>query len=795
MDYNNAINGYRKTKSIRYCSQCGTPVSADDKFCGKCGEKLNHDNTEAKSNNTQTQSYRSGIIYTDTQALATKFGVHRGTILALLNSYIENVSSYIDYRLLDVCEHLQRETVMPLSTMYGEKDWKAYHSILYKNYIFSQHELTEYLFIIGGEDIIPMPEIPSVFTIPDKIIPTDYLYAYSNVIPKGTIEIVNSISSQNICYHVGRLPLGTDATLDMLDDYLTRAGKMLGKGIPVQMTYAQSDPTWKRVSSKTISDISDNGLIPDVNVDASLCYENIFLSPFITVDTIDNVFNPYANLFYFNLHGSNDPQNPSFSGYDSNGENRQLYRGISPKSFQTTKFDNIVVTEACYGGKFRGLKTSQSMLLTALANSTLLYVGSSVVAIGSVDPNNDNANVYMCCADVLAKEFIRNLMGGRTAGEALTHTRYKLYNAKNLTNLLTILEFSLFGDPAMTAKFPKDIQESVEKVVVPKTLAAKGNFDKIYIENLYDNEPNSFLSFVRKKVDDRFNQVHSDIQDYLSTFGVKPRKLASVRRIRRGTDTQVLYTFNSDTYSTIIVSVDSNNNKQAMFSKERSVSERLNAGSRVSINYPAIFRRMCKRFGLISPSSVKMGDALYIYSPSAWCNNYDIQDLMIDNRVEDISKLQVETFNTMLDEAYRKRMSNRQIPNISIKSEQHIDFAALMNPLCLILENELRLSIWEYLRSIKLLPKINGKIRECTLGTMIFAMEKHPNVMERGGLSRSFSKKFNKELSEHRNSASHRGDISEEYFINFYNKFASIVNDEGFGKLMDMKYKYKPNKE
>ena len=775
------------------CRKCGSYVSPLDKYCGICGTMLIHENIETEVNDTKTQNYRSGIIYTDTQALATKFGVNRGHILDLLNNYIKNTSNYINYRLLDACEQLQRETMMPLTTLSSEKDWKAYHNILYKNYIFSQRKVTEYLFIIGGEDIIPMPEVPSVFTIPDKIIPTDFLYAYSNVIPKGTIEIINSVSSQDICYHVGRLPLGADATLDILEKYLTRAEKILGKGIPVQMTYAQSDPTWKRVSSKTISDISNNGLIPDINIDTSLCYENIFLSPFITVDTIDNVFNPYANLFYFNLHGSNDPQNPNFSGYDSNGEDRQLYRGISPKSFLTTKFDNIVVTEACYGGKFKGLRTSQSMLLTALANSTLLYIGSSVVAIGSIDPNDDNANVYMCCADVLAKEFIRNLMGGKTAGEALTHTRHKLYNAKNLTNLLTILEFSLFGDPAMTAKFPRDIQESVEKMAVPKTLAANRNFDKIYIEALYDDEPNSFLSFVRKKVDNRFNQIHSEIQNYLSTFGVKPRRLASVRKIRRGMDTQVLYTYDSDNYSTIIVAVDSSNNKQAMFSKERSVSERLSAGSRVSINYSEIFQRMCKRFGLISPSSVKIAEV--IYSPSVWSNRYGIQDLTIDGRVEEISKLQVETFNTMLNEAYRKRMSNSLIPNLSIKSEQQIDFAALMNPLCLILENELRLSIWEYLRSMNLLPKRNGKISESTLGTMIIAMGRHPNVMERGGLPKRFSKKFNKELLEYRNSASHRGDISEDFFIKFYNRFASIVNDEGFGKLMDMKYKYKPNKE
>ena len=154
------------------------------------------------------------------------------------------------------------------------------------------------------------------------------------------------------------------------------------------------------------------------------------MSPYITVDTVDNVFNPYANLFYFNLHGSNDPQNPNFMGCDTSEEDKTFYDGISPNSFKTTKFDNIIVTEACYGGKFKGLKTEKSMLLTSLTNQTLIYLGSSVVALGAADPKDDIVGVNMCCADVLAHEFIRNLMEGVTAGQALTHARYKLYNAK-----------------------------------------------------------------------------------------------------------------------------------------------------------------------------------------------------------------------------------------------------------------------------------------------------------------------------------------------------------------------------
>lgn len=775
------------------CHKCGSPVSNNDKFCGMCGTMLIHNSEKETLKIVKTQDCRSGIIYTDTRALATKFNVKRERIISILNDYIKKVSDSVNYHLLDACEHLQHETVIPLQTSNADKDWMEYHRVLYKNYIFNQRNVTNYLFIIGGEDIIPMPEIPNAFTIPDKFIPTDFLYAYNHIISKDTIEIVNSTSTKTICYYVGRLPLGTNATLDILEGYLNRSSKMMKEGIPVQMTYAQSDPTWKKVSSITISDISNGGLIPEVNVDSSLCYNNIFLSPYITVDTVDNVFNPYANLFYFNLHGSNNPQNPNFLGCDSSDEDRTFYDGISPKSFKTTKFDNIIVTEACYGGKFRGLKTEQSMLLTSLAHQTLIYLGSSVVALGSVDPKDDRVGVNMCCADVLAHAFIRNLIGGETAGEALMHTRYELYNAKNLSNLLTILEFSLFGDPAMTVKFPESIKEGEGKTTVPTTLAAKGNFERISVENVYTEEPKSFLSFVRQRVDDRFNQVHSDIQQYLAIYGVEPRRLATVKKFRRGRDAQVWYTYESDIYSTVIVVVDSDNNKTALFSKERTAADRFSAGRCVSINYMEIFKKMYRRFGLISPAAMKLGGGLYIYGFTTWEDNYEVEELALDSRIDEKSKLQVDTFNTMLDETYRIRMENYNMPGLTIKTppQSPIDFAALMNPLCLILENELRLSVYEHLKHKKKPPKNkDGKLLEPTFGVMTNAISDNLDEMSKVGIGMDFVDKL-KEFKQGRNDSAHFGNIDEKKFLIYYTLFASIVKDDTFEILMELKEKYK----
>ena len=797
MDYKNSIKDYKDSMSIKYCPQCGTPISIGDKFCGKCGTRINSSelvptfSAKGKEENEKLK----GLIMTDTVALAKKLNVSREVIIKTINNYINDVAFYIDYQLFDVHESLQQEASMPLFSSAKRKDWKAYHKILYSSRHLVFHDKTDYLFIIGGEDIIPMPEIPNAFETKDPTIPTDYLYSYDTVISKDTIEILNSTSRQIIHFHIGRLPLGTDANFEIFEKYLNRAKKMMGKGIPIQMTYAQCDPHWKRVSKRTIAQLDKHGLIPDVQVDSQLCHENIFLTPYITIETVKNVFNPYANLFYFNLHGSSDPSNPCFLGQGATSDDTEYYKAISPKSFEDTQFDNIIVTEACYGGKFQGLTTSGSMLLTAIANRTLIYLGSSVIAMGNVDPQDKAVTPSISCADVLAKEFIRFLVEGKTAGEAFTHTRHRLYNSRNKAELLTLLEFSLYGDPALSAKFPAEVKADSTVSETPLQLSDKGSYDRITCEIVYTDNSDSILSYVRQRVDRRFEEVNSEIQYYLSGYGVKPRRLTTIRRITYGMDTQYWYTYDTDIYGTVMVVVDSDKTKTALFTKQKSISDRIRAGQNISINYLEIFRRMSRRFGLIRPNDHKSEDKVYIYSLTVWRDKFGIEDLALDSRIDEKSKLQVATFNTMLDETYRKRMANYNTPGLTIKdgSLPPIDFAALMNPLCLIIENELRLSVYEYLKYIKKEPRRNGRILDPTIGVMANAIHKHPNVMSKVGIHESFGDKL-MNFTEGRNDSAHLGNINEDRFLELYTQFASIISDDTFCVLMELKETYNKNK-
>lgn len=770
------------------CPKCGSLILPEDKFCGICGTRIVHE--ELRSDfleASKTTDNHRGVIMTDTYALASKFNVARNVVIDILKKYIDDISAHINYQLLDVYEQLQQETYMPVFSSNNSKDWKAYHKILYRNGLVRFREKTEYLFIIGGEDVIPMPNIPNVFEITDTVIPTDFVYAYSSVLYKDTMEIINSVSSQIINYHVGRLPLGTDADISILKNYLERASKVVKDGIPIQMSYAQCDPTWKRVSKKTMSILDREGLIPNIKIDPFLCYENYFLSPYITVETVDNVFNPYANLFYFNLHGSNKQDTPCFLGRDINEDPDKFYPAISPTSFCNSKFDNIIVTEACYGGKFIDLPTDGSMLLTALANKTLIYLGSSVVAMGCNDPQDENEEPSTCCADVIAKEFVASLMEGKTAGEALTRSRYVLYNSSNKSQLLTMLEFSLYGDPSLKAKFPDSIKAKINPEPTPSKLSEKGG-EILSTDIVYSNKADSILSFVRQRVDLRFEEINSEIQHYLSGYGVKPRKLTTIRRVRNGQNTQHWYSYDTDIYGTVMVVVESDNKKTALFPKQRTVRDRLMAGRNISINYAAIFRKMSRRFGLIDAASIKLDEKIYLYSLTTWRDKYGMEDLCIDGRIEDESKLQVDTFNAILDESYRKRMSNNDIPGLSVKSSVNtIDFSALINPLSIIIETELRNSIILFLKRTRRLDVSKFRNpKKPMYREIVEAMKDNMDTMRRLNISESFIKLI-ADNRDYRNQAAHEGGIEEEDFMIFYDRFGKFISDKSFGRLMEIK--------
>lgn len=765
---------------MKICNNCGHAISDEDRFCGNCGKPTN------KSSNLfrhplleKERAQRSGLIFTDSSKLAQTLNVSRSIILSSLDNYIKTVAPYISYKLFDIANVSDNITskyyVSSFSQGKSTKGWRNYHQLLFKDKYFSFHNELEYLFIIGGDDVIPVPYMRNC--MPNKygeLVPTDILYGYKINTFSANEEDINTIIRSKLAYYVGRLPLSTDATFDQLQNYLGRAANYMEKGIPVQIAYAQADPHWKRVSMEVLSDLDQQQLLPDIQAPSSLLYKKVFLSPYVTCDTIDKAFNPYSNLYYFNMHGSGKPNAPQFFGESM--EDKSLYAGIDPQTIGCAKYDNIVVTEACYGGKHIGLATNMSMLLSSISNTTMLYLGSSVVAYGIIDNTFKNKS-DICSADIMAKEFIYSLMEGYSAGESVFKARRRLFNSQKggdtISNLLTIFEFSLYGDPALKALFPN--QRKVTTIYQDDTSDRLTN-DTLQYEEVYNENPTSILTMVRNKVDSSLQSLNDDIQKKLKEYGIETRQLASITKVRYGTMSQHVFTYKAYNGVEPVVIVDDYDHSKTLLMPKGIIEQNFNDARRLSIDYSSIFQSYCRRFGLISIEDNEQ--------PVLEGGGASIKTVYIDKRIEPKSKRQIKTFNAVLDQVYRPNMRNSNIASLSTKDCDY-DFSLLINPLAILLETELRLGLKALIKK-----EGSGWPSDPTLGSLVHSLMDNRHLLSRRGINGGFLSWIGN-VPEYRNPASHSGGITEEKFLNFYDLFIKIVSSPDFSKVLELKQNYK----
>ena len=79
---------------FKFCPECGTKVDADARFCPNCGTRLDSleegpDQVEENSFYENSDDEQVGIIFTDTQKLAEKYGCSQDEVKAVIESFRE----------------------------------------------------------------------------------------------------------------------------------------------------------------------------------------------------------------------------------------------------------------------------------------------------------------------------------------------------------------------------------------------------------------------------------------------------------------------------------------------------------------------------------------------------------------------------------------------------------------------------------------------------------------------------------------------------------------------------------
>lgn len=582
-----------------FCYNCGAQVGNEDVFCPECGcrlkdeEKINTWPLAADKSKDDQSVHANGYILTNLKVLGKKFNCPVDTVRNLLEQYISyRQQCGIDYTLIDVANYSPKQSINKgfFSSnihLVPSDGWQKHQRLLMDCYFYDREKKNvEYLFIIGSDDVIPMPSVGMHSSCESPIL-SDFPYSHLYGDKTESMISANTIYQQPQMLFVGRLPLSGDATLSMLQTYLQNACDISISGLNNTCVYGQCDPHWKKVTSFISHELYSSNLFNDYpGLSAQYVYRSLLLTPFVTTDSteygIERVFDPEASFYFFNMHGSSHPASNNYYGAEVRLDDKKerFFSGITPKQFLSTNSLNIVVAEPCFGAKPNKKRHDESILLSALVTKTVLFFGSTHVAWGASDPvpqvsSSQNYTPHISSADVMAKEIIYNLLQGVPAGAALWLGRNNNFIKDGMkpTAIDTCLEFNLFGDPSLTI-YGISLDDKCTKNTTPYT-KNKMYLDEsdwiIYpseqgktmkVKTAFSNESRSVLSMVRNAVNHNIMEINDKINAYLyKNYNISPKRLNKVLEISYadGEKTYDYYYKDTDMDTDYVVTIDNNN--------------------------------------------------------------------------------------------------------------------------------------------------------------------------------------------------------------------------------------------
>ena len=518
----------------KFCPECGTQVDVDANFCPSCGYNFNAGTVvpDSSANGLQdNSSEQEGIIWTDTQVLARKYGVSRDKVERMLMAFVTaNEQMGIDWYVLDMADR-QLEV--------GEATWMDYSEVL-QNY-FKDEGIAPgphlSLFIVGGNDVIPQPAednpCSSGSDYDDRVF-ADFYYCFY-----GQLQL-DFLDFRCARCNVARLPLEMGQMHTTIEEDLQayfNISNMISEqgGIDIGRAVMTSNYDWIPASRE----MSRNLPTEHMDNEEEVVLDNMFLSPSIMEDMDEELAEQYygklseADMLVFNLHGACNPED---SGFYSSG----LAFSIDMLKKSNARIFNTV---ACWGGRYIKYKREQSMLLSAMyGGGVLLYSGSCVPAMGKcghfLHDNTWRIQPAAYSETFMARFAEYECLGTMTAGEAFLKAKCDYYNTsrqieEDEVTLATVLMFNLYGNPKLrtcpNVEALADIQEE------DGSKSVRMPFRKMKRETIMQKKQGesnlSLLNEVRGLVDSNLRLIHETITKNLyQQLGVEPRELFCVER-------------------------------------------------------------------------------------------------------------------------------------------------------------------------------------------------------------------------------------------------------------------------
>ena len=497
---------------------------------------------------------RYGIILTNANALARKYGCSTQDVYDVFNDFIQNAYDQRMYwTFLDIAQYGMGSANEPPSWIECNE---AVSRCIAENKLTAGADL--HLFIIGGDDVIPIPRVEDPWQYGSERIPTDTCYAF-----EGTY-IVDLLDNRDSDFTVGcarnnvaRLPLedgklSTDIRSD-LGAYFNISG-MYGDGIPVGNVLMISNRDWIPASCTMTQHLP---LLYN-NDDPELIRNGMYISPkLLTQDaeslgiyckSLDN-----ADMLMFNLHGADAK---GMCGFYSEAE------AFNPSLLSHGKA-RVFNTVACFGARYVGYERNDSMLLSALyGGGVLLYTGSLVSVPMFSNGETDEVRELILNpgtgSEVLMRLYPLYQFKGMTGGKALLQAKCDYFNmCRNIEDdcfsMSTALMFCLYGNPMLNVRRSDHVIESALRndAMPPAAVKADGMpLKKTMRQRLMQKDVNSqsLIDQIRGYVDDNLNAIRTMVEQHLyRQLGLNPQTLDSIDQFSRPTidgNYEMGYSFN-----------------------------------------------------------------------------------------------------------------------------------------------------------------------------------------------------------------------------------------------------------
>jgi hypothetical protein len=381
------------------------------------------------------------VIVTNGQALRHKYGTRTFAVTQALKALIvADGRRHLTTALVDLSDPRQmaRYGARPIALEDVDSEKHAIDAVC-------QALVPSYLMLLGSTDVVPHQRLTNPLFHPedddDKTVPSDLPYACEA--PFGR-KIAAFRAPTRV---VGRLP---DVTGGGDPSYLVALLRTACRQQPrpasaYDVAFALTAEVWRSSTASSLGALFEASPLLHVSPKEGPVWSARALAPL---------------AHFVNCHGA--PHDYRFYGQGG----RDYPVAFDSRDLAAVREGTVLAAECCYGAElWNPIRQGGKLGIcnAYLRAGALAYLGSSTIAYG---PASGNAQ-----ADLVCQYFFRSIRAGASSGRACLEARLgyvRRATSITPTDLKTLAQFNLMGDPSLTAV------EAASPLIVPGKAGAKG---------------------------------------------------------------------------------------------------------------------------------------------------------------------------------------------------------------------------------------------------------------------------------------------------------------------------------